>query len=49
MRFQVPTAESMKMTAFWDIAQCSLVEVDRRFRVAYSLDNQGDNGGSTHF
>jgi hypothetical protein len=22
---------SMKMTAFWDIAPCSLVEVDRRF------------------
>jgi hypothetical protein len=22
----------MKMTAFWDTASCSLVEVDRRFR-----------------
>jgi hypothetical protein len=31
MKFQVLTAVSMKMTAFWDIAQCSLVEVDRRF------------------
>jgi hypothetical protein len=26
----------MKMTAFWDIASCSL-EVDRRFRGAYCL------------
>jgi hypothetical protein len=27
----------MKMTAFWDIAPCSLVEVDRRFSGAYCL------------
>jgi hypothetical protein len=27
--FQVPTAASIKMTAFWDVAQCSLFEVDR--------------------
>jgi hypothetical protein len=27
----------MKMTAFWDNAPCSLVEVDRRFRDAYCL------------
>jgi hypothetical protein len=26
--FQVLTLASMKMTAFWDIAPCSLVEVD---------------------
>jgi hypothetical protein len=31
MRFQVPTAASMKITAFWDTALYSLVEVDRRF------------------
>jgi hypothetical protein len=30
------------MTAFWDIAPCSLVEVDRRFRGAYCLHYQGD-------
>jgi len=30
-----------------DIAPCSLVEVDRRFRGAYFL-HQGDDGGSTH-
>jgi hypothetical protein len=32
----------MKMTAYWDIAPCSLVEVDRRFRGAYSLYHQDD-------
>jgi hypothetical protein len=36
VRFQVLTAASMKI-AFWDIASCSLVEVDRRFRDAYCL------------
>jgi hypothetical protein len=34
---QVPTAASMKTTAFWDVAPCSLVEVDRRFRGVYCL------------
>jgi hypothetical protein len=32
----------MKMTVFWDVAPCSLVEVDRRFRGAYCLHIQGD-------
>jgi hypothetical protein len=27
MRFQVLTAASTKMTVFWDVASCSLVEV----------------------
>jgi hypothetical protein len=35
------------MTALWDIAPCSFVEVDRRFRGEYSLHLQG-GGGSTH-
>jgi hypothetical protein len=30
LRFQVLTAANMKITAFWDIAPYSLVEVDRR-------------------
>jgi hypothetical protein len=30
-RFQVHTAASMKLTGFWDVAPCSMVEVDRRF------------------
>jgi hypothetical protein len=37
MRFQVLTAASMKSTVLWDIAPCSLVEVDRRFWGAYCL------------
>jgi hypothetical protein len=31
VRFQVLTVVSMKVSAFWDIAPCSLIEVDRRF------------------
>jgi hypothetical protein len=27
---------SLRMTAFWDIAPCSLVEADRRFTGAYA-------------
>jgi hypothetical protein len=34
----------MKIRAFWDIAQCSLVVVDRRFRGAYCLHEQGNDG-----
>jgi hypothetical protein len=29
-------------TAFWDIAPCSKIEVDRRFRGAYWLHHQND-------
>jgi hypothetical protein len=32
--FQVLTAASMKFRVFWDIAPCSHVEKDRRFRGA---------------
>jgi hypothetical protein len=35
-------AVSMKMTAFWDVAPCDLVEIDQRFRGAYCLHHQGD-------
>jgi hypothetical protein len=31
------------MTASWDTAPCSLVEVDRRLRGAYYLHHQGDD------
>jgi hypothetical protein len=31
----------MKMTVFWNVAQCSLVEIDRRFRGDYCLHHQG--------
>jgi hypothetical protein len=37
VRFQVLTAANVKMAAFLDIAPCSLVEVDRRFRGASCL------------
>jgi hypothetical protein len=37
MRFQVLTAKRMKMTVFWVLAPCSLIEIDRRFRGAYCL------------
>jgi hypothetical protein len=40
---RVLTAASVKMTAVWDIASCSLVEVDRRFRGTYCLHRQGDD------
>jgi hypothetical protein len=32
---KVLTAASVNVTSFWDIAPCSLIEVDRRFRDAY--------------
>jgi hypothetical protein len=38
VRFEVLTAASMKMTIFWVVVLCSLVEVYRRFRgVATSI------------
>jgi hypothetical protein len=43
VRFQVLTAACTKMTPFCDIAPCSLVEVDQRFRGAYCLHHQGDD------
>jgi hypothetical protein len=41
VRFQVLTAASMKMVAFWGMVLCSLVEVDRRFRGAYCVPGYG--------
>jgi hypothetical protein len=41
VRFKVLTATSMKMTVFSDVAPCSLVDTDRRFRDAYCLHHQG--------
>jgi hypothetical protein len=45
VRVQVLTEDSMKMTAFLDIAPCSLGEIHRRFRGAYCLNHQGYYGG----
>jgi hypothetical protein len=44
VRYKVLTTASMKMTFFWDVALCSLVYVDRRFRSAHCLHHQGDRG-----
>jgi hypothetical protein len=48
-RFQILTATSMEMAVFWDVAQCSLVDIDKRFRGAYCLHHHVvdlDDGGS---
>jgi hypothetical protein len=34
------------MAVFWDVAPCSLVGIDLRFRGAYWLGHQGIDGGS---
>jgi hypothetical protein len=34
----------MKFRVFWDVAPCSQVDIDRRFRVAYFLYHQGHLG-----
>jgi hypothetical protein len=39
----------MKIAVFWDVAPCSLVDIDRRFIGAYWVQGageQGDDGGS---
>jgi hypothetical protein len=49
VRSEVLTEASMKLTVFWDVALCTLVEVFRRFRGAYCLHQQGlDDGCSKH-
>jgi hypothetical protein len=35
---------SMKMAVFWDVAPCSLVEIDQRFRRLYCLHHHVDVG-----
>jgi hypothetical protein len=40
VRFQVLTAACMKFRFFWDVATCSYVELDRRFRGEYCLHHQ---------
>jgi hypothetical protein len=48
VRFQVLTAASMKFRVFWDVASCSHVDFDGRFRGTYCLHHEADDGGSTH-
>jgi hypothetical protein len=45
VRFQVITAARMKMTVFWDVTPCSLVEACRCVTGAYCLHHQGDDDG----
>jgi hypothetical protein len=33
----------VKMTVFWDAAPCNLVDIGRRYRIAYCLHHQGDH------
>jgi hypothetical protein len=49
-KFRVLTVASMKMTVFWDVAPCSLVETDRHFRGTNCLHHQGDvlHGATSH-
>jgi hypothetical protein len=47
VRFQVLTAASMKVTVVWDVAPCSLVDIDLRFRGAYCLHHQGNESFTT--
>jgi hypothetical protein len=37
------TAASMNMAVFWDVAPCSLVGTDRRFKGAYCLLRQSND------
>jgi hypothetical protein len=45
VRFHVLTASSKKMTAFWDVSPCSLMEVDRHF----TRPDDGDNANLRNF
>jgi hypothetical protein len=38
----------MKMTSLWDVAPCSLMEIDRRFRGSTHEGDRHDDGCSTH-
>jgi hypothetical protein len=38
----------MTITVIWDVALCSLVEIDRRFRGAYYLRDSPNDGDSKH-
>jgi hypothetical protein len=39
----------LKVTVFWDITQYGPIEVDRRFRGAYTLHHQADRPIETRF
>jgi hypothetical protein len=35
--------KEVKMTVFWDVAPCSMIDIDRHFRGVYCLHHQGDH------
>jgi hypothetical protein len=39
----LPLKVCVKMVVFLDVASCSLLDIDRRFREAYCLHHQGDH------
>jgi hypothetical protein len=41
MRFELPMAETMHRTNFWEVTPCNLIEVLRRFEGMYCLHHQG--------
>jgi hypothetical protein len=45
LSFDVLKTTNMKMGIFLDVAPCSLVDTNRRFRGAYCFHHQGDMGG----
>lgn len=40
---EVLTSKSMKTTLFWNVASCSLLDIDRHFRGVYCRHHQGDD------
>jgi hypothetical protein len=42
VRFEVLTAKSMKITVLKDVALCSPVDIDRRFRGDYYLNRKSE-------
>jgi hypothetical protein len=42
VRFQVFTASGMKVTVFWDVVPCSLLELHQCVRGAYYFHREGD-------
>jgi hypothetical protein len=43
MKFCIKSSYILKSKAFWDIAPCSLLGVDRRFGGAYCLHHEDDD------
>jgi hypothetical protein len=43
-RHLYPVCENLKMVVFWDVAPCSLVDIDRRFREVCCLYHGRSNG-----